>query len=648
MPQRVTTEAVRCSPVPPSSPRTIYCPSATIMSRTSAGLSSSSTSPDPDPLMTVTPFTRRHEIRPRPEITAFSSPHLVASAQRQIDQEIQKYRDTVRALQSRRNALSPIGRLPPEMLSRIFLFCSQSSESLSWIKEVTHISRHWRAVALACPNLWSIPLFSQPKWADEFLKRSKMAPLTVKADLTYMTPRMVNTVHSSLVQISRIGELDVKTGSRSAPEILNLSGTSTPFYFCKPNHFTLPDTFLNGGEAPRLRRLELTRFFLPSWDSPLMSNLTHLKIHHPGPTARPSMPEFIEALGRMPLLETLELDNALPKIAEGVSSVSAPINRTALPHLKRLAIANVSALEVVDVLNHLLYPATTSMKISCVGEASTVAAFSAVMPALSNAQTAGSTKNLRSLFVNLGFGGMAIQAWTCFVQTGEPPRSRAFLDLDLKWLGFVRDESEELMTFACKSLPLRGLRCLSVSTDMHEIATKTWIRTFAELPTLATVRLHGQSVQFIAALREDVFLDGVKQIPETPLAKPGRRASLRKARSENTSGGLFFPALRHLILEDTTFAETVLDTLESTLMERCERKQELWTLTLHDCVRLAHDDIVRLEEVVPEVKWDGLEQGFSEEESEVDLSEYDYDNFYSTAGFFFDGEDVDSDYDYPY
>ncbi|KAJ6607511.1 hypothetical protein B0H10DRAFT_551566 [Mycena sp. CBHHK59/15] len=146
------------------------------MSRASAGLSSSPiSSPDLDPLMTVTTFTRRHELRPHPEITAFSSAKLVESAQRQIDQEISKFQDSVRALQSRRNALSPVSRLPPEMLSRIFLFCSDS-DSLKWIKEVSHICRHWRSVALGCPNLWSFPVFSQPKWADEMLKRSKMAP----------------------------------------------------------------------------------------------------------------------------------------------------------------------------------------------------------------------------------------------------------------------------------------------------------------------------------------------------------------------------------------------------------------------------------------------------------------------------------------
>ncbi|KAJ7115973.1 hypothetical protein C8R44DRAFT_880364 [Mycena epipterygia] len=620
------------------------------MSRVSAGLNSAqlrSPSPDSDPLMTVTPLTRRRELRTHPEITAFSSAKLVESAQRQIDQEITKYQESVRALQSRRNALSPVGRLPAEMLSRIFLFCADP-DSLSWIREVSHISRHWRAVALACPNLWSSPLYSKgPKWADEMLKRSKQAPLT--ADLTYMTPRMVNTVHSSLVQISRIGELDVRTGSRAVPEILNLSDTAPYLHslclsspgLSQEEHFTLPDTFLNG-EAPRLRRLELTRFFLP-WDSPLMSNLTRLKIQNPGPTARPSMPELVEALERMPLLETLELDNALPTIAAGVTTIPTPNDRTSLSKLKSIVIANASALECADALNHLSYPSTTNMRISCIGETSTVTAFSALVPALFNVQNAGSIKNVRSLDVNSGFGSMSIRAWTCFVQTGDLPRSRPFFDLELKWLRFMRAESEELMTFTSKSLPLRGLRYLSLSTDMHEVETKTWISTFADLPTLLTVRLRGQSNQFFAALREDVMLDGVKKIPQSVPKPVGRRASLRKSRSD-LAGGLFFPALRNLILGETNFGEPVLDTFESTLMERCERQQELWTLALYDCTRLTSDDVTRLEEIVPEVKWDGLELGFSDDESEV---ESEYDEFYST-GFFFDVGDEDSEYDYPF
>jgi hypothetical protein len=40
---------------------------------------------------------------------------------------------------------------------------------------------------------------------------------------------MVNAVHSALMHISRISSLDLKTGSRSLSEILNLTGVSLEF-----------------------------------------------------------------------------------------------------------------------------------------------------------------------------------------------------------------------------------------------------------------------------------------------------------------------------------------------------------------------------------------------------------------------------------
>ncbi|KAJ7224316.1 hypothetical protein GGX14DRAFT_351079 [Mycena pura] len=587
----------------------------------------------------VTTLTKRHDRRPL-ELSAFSSSELVESSQRQIDLEINKYAESIRTLRSRRNALSPVGRLPPEILSRVFFFCSD--DSLSWIKEVSHISRHWRTVALGCPQLWSFPVFSQPKWADEMLKRSKSASLTVKADLTYMTPRMVHSVHSSLVQISRIEELDVRTGSRFVPEILNLTGESASQLWelgltlnvRHRSHFTLPDAFLNG-EAPRLRRLELTRFSL-RWDSPLMGNLVHLKIQNPGYKARPTIAELVGALQRMPMLETLELDNALTRIEANISSASVR-TRTDLSCLKHITITNTSVVAAADVLNHLSYPPTTSMKISCIGEHSTVNTFTALISVLSPVQGSGKARNLCTMHMCIAFQSLVIRAWSFFVKTGDPPCNRAFLDVELKWRVFHCEDSEELMIFACKSLPLRGLQGLSLSTEVQEPVSMPWIRSsFADLPALHTIRLRGHSTSLIAALGEDVILDGVKQIPEAPPVKlVGRKASLRRAKHEIISGGLFFPALRYLTLEDTDFAEPVFEALLTALMARCERKQELWSLALYSCRHLSHDDVKLIREIVSEVTWDEAELGFSDDdESEV------YDEDY--PGFFF----VDSDDDF--
>ena len=64
--------------------------------------------------------------------------------------------------------------------------------------------------------------------------------------------------------------------------------------------------------------------------------------------------------------------------------------------------------------------------------------------------------------------------------------------------------------------------------------------------------------------------------------------------------------------------DTSVDMLLDCLMERCERNAEVQTLRLDDCSYLSSDDVKRLEEIVVDVIWDGIEQGFTEEEEDDD------------------------------
>ncbi|KAF8870324.1 hypothetical protein BD779DRAFT_552194 [Infundibulicybe gibba] len=59
-------------------------------------------------------------------------------------------------IRSRRNSLAPVMRLPPEILSRIFIFHVQVEER--WLKAAltsTHVCRQWRQIGIDCPGLWS-------------------------------------------------------------------------------------------------------------------------------------------------------------------------------------------------------------------------------------------------------------------------------------------------------------------------------------------------------------------------------------------------------------------------------------------------------------------------------------------------------------
>ena len=133
-----------------------------------------------------------------------------------IDRDIAHLEENIRALKSRRNELSPISRLPVEVLCNVFsliendgiFHLNRSPES--WTN-FSHVSQHWRSSALSAPELWTkIPL-SWPRWAQEMLIRSKKAKLTIRSDpyLDISNPETIETVRSCLYEMDRVEEISL-------------------------------------------------------------------------------------------------------------------------------------------------------------------------------------------------------------------------------------------------------------------------------------------------------------------------------------------------------------------------------------------------------------------------------------------------------
>ncbi|KAJ7150796.1 hypothetical protein C8R46DRAFT_1305609, partial [Mycena filopes] len=136
------------------------------------------------------------------------SAHVAEALKTSLDMQINQARmDLIRlereALYAARHAesckfpLSPIRRMPVEILSNIFTaYADLLHPNLCDIKNgvwmLGHVCGHWRAVALATPSLWSSFAFhcdSQPHAgavsaaiADEFLLRSSSHPLSIAFD----------------------------------------------------------------------------------------------------------------------------------------------------------------------------------------------------------------------------------------------------------------------------------------------------------------------------------------------------------------------------------------------------------------------------------------------------------------------------------
>jgi hypothetical protein len=84
-------------------------------------------------------------------------------------------------LDLRTNPLSPVFRLPAEILANIFIhnardsymeiYGDPNSTTPSWVN-VSYVCRHWRDIALNCHTLWTFIPTTSLRWTQELLARS--------------------------------------------------------------------------------------------------------------------------------------------------------------------------------------------------------------------------------------------------------------------------------------------------------------------------------------------------------------------------------------------------------------------------------------------------------------------------------------------
>ena len=575
-------------------------------------------------------------------------PHLYGpqdadEVRQQIDKDIQDLEDSVRQLKTRRNALAPVSRLPNELLYKIFTTFAGLEQSdyingtdISWIRPITAVCSHWRAVALECPRLWSSIIFSRPSWAAEMLKRSKMAPLIIKADLTYLTPKMVDAVQMALQHVSRIRELHLTASKATMEKLIDNLNEPAPLlqslclsnprysHFLLDDGYTLPVNLFEHGRH-HLQRLELVKCNV-KWDSPLLNGLIHVKLHKTSTMSRPSIAQLLGALERMPRLETLDMEDSLPFLSD---DASATYDSGRVVNLSCLSLLRLSSgtLEIAFLLRHLSYPPTTSLNLRCLAEPSTDYNFSCIFPAISfiGSGSEGS-KPLQSLIIlSMSPKSIRIAAWTasgCTDETTSAPQ----IDLELHWYTIREDRAETVMVEVCNSLPLSRLRTLSVY-HLVQVAKNSWLNPFGRLASLRSVHVRGPAAFGLAlALSAEMSKDeGGQQLQGKTV---------------------FFPTLRKLLIEDTDFGdemrtENFFEDLLDCLMDRCESKAEIRELHLVECSRISEAEVALLKELVVDVVWDGIEQ--SPEDEDEDESGDSFDSIGWGFPFFAPDDELDAE-----
>ena len=92
--------------------------------------------------------------------------------------------DILKFLHSLRNILSPVNRLPPEIISYIARYALGDDDvDARSIVPLTRVYRYWRDSIMSTPNNWTLISNRWKNLAAVSLERAKAAPLTVDFDL---------------------------------------------------------------------------------------------------------------------------------------------------------------------------------------------------------------------------------------------------------------------------------------------------------------------------------------------------------------------------------------------------------------------------------------------------------------------------------
>lgn len=230
-------------------------------------------------------------------VTAFSRPDAIRTAQADIDGEIQRLNNCICSLKSRRNSLCPVSRLPPEVLSEVFLVLAEQLQAQGRFKAdfkwttVAHVCRLWRDIALQHGRLWGKIDMTEPDRTREFLDRSKGAPLAIRQSFTGSLAELppaftcpsyrYRELHLSAKE-GQLGPnvLQVLSSPIHAPVLESLALEVSDNY---PECILPPTVF--DYKAPVLTRLQLQNVRL-EWPSSLFPSLTHLSIQSVSPWVR--------------------------------------------------------------------------------------------------------------------------------------------------------------------------------------------------------------------------------------------------------------------------------------------------------------------------------------------------------------------------
>ncbi|KAJ3506810.1 hypothetical protein NMY22_g17129 [Coprinellus aureogranulatus] len=515
----------------------------------------------------VMPFSSQTQL-----LLSTQDPRNIGTHRKRVYERLIELKEEIEALESHYNSLSLPNRIPPEILSKIFLIVASYSkykdeddddynEDLKWIR-VMHVCRYWRETALNCVALWSQLSFVNPEFTEFMIDKSRNAPLSIECGWHSGAAKFQDVLCKALsrtIQLRRVTLACCGDSDRlNLPPLLALLSGPLPILediaisMMEDGPVVLPARFLDG-TAPNLKSLKLYNITVGSWtDLPLRSTLTRLHFETnllslssltPTPNgARPSWVQLLTSLQDMASLESLTLEKVLPSddLPTTPPSTYGPTHPVTLHKLRSLKLVGFGS-SIVNFCTVVRFPKARDIQLIHV-DPQDIAFVRRICDNLRTSCDWIRNKRIRNLeyFHSRLSGGPRFT----FSSHNATPK----LKLILSFADSARVTGSELMTTLAEKLDFSGLNCCIFDAD--PILTKeTWVAVFGRLGAL-------QSIKFSES---DTFSEAVSQA----LSSTDTSTS-----DDHTLPTPTFPALSDLCFSYCTFDHSTTSLLISALQSR--------------------------------------------------------------------------------
>lgn len=532
--------------------------------------------------------------------------------------------------QRRLNSLLSINRIPPEILSEIFMYWMTDSRSILyyhrpgtrslWI-QIAQVCHHWREVALSSPRLWGDFTMGQADFTPEILLRSKQVPLKIKVSRT--DARSLTALGLVLRELPRIQTLEFDAFDLENVSSLMPRSSSTPllhtlvFISSRTDvHTTLQKerTLFDRLEIPHLSNLKLINTHT-GWSSRIFkSTLTHLTFAHHAPHAyRPySNSDFtsvLRVLESMQSLQSLDLSGVLPTPLQDETLPRFDFH-VSLPALRRLNISdNPHACAVF--LRHINIFTATSLNIYCTSgsRGGVQQLFSVLASKLRGSGPSGAIRPILSAACS----NLSIKGYDTFLPVSQlftlecAPPLEPFFMLQLPH-GFSL-----LFAEFCRVLPLHDVQAFLflLPAESHAVGAELFRKACVSMPNMRELRVME-------------FDSGLTDALEAQMPIVG--SSDQNVKETQGDSKIVLPDLKVLHLSrvwfrrhiDTPFEENNLPKYRKMLSTRNAAGRELERFVLSDCINMDQEDVDSFNGIVKHIEWDGDECWSEEDDGDED------------------------------